>query len=253
MGESRIETHYLPDVRKRGDALVIFLLLQVYFTSNILSFGFWKSELFVFGYLATFYGVWLVGLALLLKLCLIISARFSKTRFDPVILIIFSLPLCFGLWLQSLEVRPDKLWWVAIPLISAMFVYYRFGVLYIGRVSVLMVSLCITSFLGHADIFAGPERSSERVSAVTDMVSLDRKPNIHVIVFDSLTHSAFSENYLGVRNPAADYLSMLDDTILLELRGLLNVFPPVIPGLHCLNWKEREVTIRLFRGAHRVF
>ena len=26
-------------------------------------------------------------------------------------------------------------------------------------------------------------------------------------VFDSLTHSAFSENYLGVRNPAADYLS----------------------------------------------
>ena len=182
MGESRIGSHYLPDVRKRRNALAIFLLLQVYFTCNILSFGFWKSEFFVFGYLAMFYGAWLVGLSLLLSLCLIISARFNKTQFDPVILIIFSLPLCFGLWLQTLEVGPDTLWWVAIPTISAMFVYYRFGVLYIGRVSVLMAPLCIVSFLGHADIFTEPERSSERVSADTDMVSLDRKTNIHVCV-----------------------------------------------------------------------
>ncbi len=225
MRKSRIGTRYLPDIRKRGNALVIFLLLQVYFTSNILSFGFWKSELVVFGYLTMYYGVWLVCLVLLLSLCLIISARFSKTRFDPVILILFSLPLCFGLWLQTLEVRPDKLWWITILLISAMFVYYRFGVLYIGRVSVLMVSLCITSFLGHADIFAGPERSSERVSADTDMVSLDRKTNIHVIMFDSLTHSAFSENYLGVRNPAADYLSMLDDTIYAGIKGFAEHVP----------------------------
>ena len=185
MWKSRIGTRYLLEVRKHGNALVIFLLLQVYFTINILSFGFWKSELVVFGYLAIYYGVWLVGLVLLLSLCLIISARYSKTRFDPVILIIFSLPLCFGLWLQSWEVRPDNLWWVAILFISVMFVYYRFGVLYIGRVSVLMVSFCITSFLGHVDIFAGPERSSERVSADTD-ISLDRKTNIHVIMFDSL-------------------------------------------------------------------
>ena len=90
--------------------------------------------------------------------------------------------MCFGLWLQTLEVGPDTLWWVAIPTISAMFVYYRFGVLYIGRVSVLMAPLCIVSFLGHADIFTEPERSSERVSADTDMVSLDRKTNIHVCV-----------------------------------------------------------------------
>ena len=117
MGESRIGSHYLPDIRKCRNALVIFLLLQVYFTGNILSFGFWKSELVVFGYLAMFYGVWLVGLSLLLSLCLITSARFNKTRFDPVILIIFSLPLCFGLWLQTLEVGPHTLWWVAIPII----------------------------------------------------------------------------------------------------------------------------------------
>ena len=246
MGESRVGTHYLPDVRKRRNALVIFLLLQVYFTGNILSFGFWKSELVVFGYLAMFYGVWLVGLVLLLSLCLIISARFNKTRFDPVILIIFSLPLCFGLWLQTLAVRPDTLWWVAIPLISAMFVYYRFGVLYIGRVSVLMVPLCIVSFLGHADIFAGPEHSSERVSAETDMVSLDRKTNIHVIVFDSLTHSAFSENYLGVRNPATDYLSMLDDTIYAGIKGFVE-YVPTRNSWATLFELERE------RGNYKAF
>ena len=253
MGESRIETHYLPDVRKRRNALVIFLLLQIYFTSNILSFGFWKSEFFVFGYLAMYYGGWLVGLALLLKLCLIINARFCKTLFDPVTLTVFSLPLCFGLWLQTLEVHPDKLWWVAIPLISAMFVYYRFGVLYIGRVSVLMVPLCITSFLGHADIFAGPERSSERVSAVTDMVSLDRKPNIHVIVFDSLTHSAFSENYLGVRNPAADYLSMLDDTIYAGTKGFVEHVPTRNSWATLFELERERGNYKAFFGAHTEF
>ena len=225
MGKSGTGTHSLPDVRKRRNALLIFLLLQVYFTCNILSFGFWKSGLAVFAYLALFYGIWLVGLVLLLSQCLIISARSGKTQFDPVILIIFSLPFCFGLWLQTLEVRPDTLWWVAIPLIVVMFVYYRFGVLYSGRVFVLVVSLCIVALLGHADIFTGPEHSSERVSADTDMVSLDRKTNIHVIVFDSLTHSAFSENYLGVRNPATDYLSTLDDTIYAGIKGFVERVP----------------------------
>ena len=251
IGKSCIGAHYLPGVRKHGNALVIFILLQVYFTCNILSFGFWKSGLAVFAYLALFYGVWLVGLVLLLSFGLMIGAWFGKTRFDPVILIIFSLPLCFGLWLQTWEVRPDTLWWVAIPLIAVMFVYYRFGVLYSGGVSVLMVSLCLVSFLGHADIFAAPDRFSERVSADTappdtGIVSLDRKTNIHVIMFDSLTHSAFSENWLGVRNPAADYLSTLDDTIDAGITGFAERVP-TRNSWATLFELERE------RGNHRAF
>ena len=158
MEKSCIEAHYLPGARKRRHALVIFLLLQVYFTCNILSFGFWKSELVVFGYLAMYYGVWLVGLGLLLSLCLITSARFNKTQFDPVVLIIFSLPLCFGLWLQSWEVRPDRLWWHATWIIPLLFVYYRVGVVYSGSACVFVVSLCIVSLLGHAEILAEPGR-----------------------------------------------------------------------------------------------
>ena len=94
-GESGVGTHYLQDVGKHRNALVIFLLLQVYFTNNILSFGFWKSGLAVFGHLAQFYGVWLVGLALLLSSGLIISVRPGKTRFDPVIVRYYSLSSAF--------------------------------------------------------------------------------------------------------------------------------------------------------------
>ena len=37
--------------------------------------------------------------------------------------------------------------------------------------------------------------------------------------------SCFSENYLGVRNPAADYLSMLDDTIYAGIKGFVERVP----------------------------
>ena len=61
-----------------------------------------------------------------------------------------------------------------------------------------MAPLCIVSFLGHADIFVGPEHSSERVSAETDMVSLDRKNKHPCVCFDSLTHSAFFGKTISV-------------------------------------------------------
>ena len=213
MRKNRVVAQRLPVVEKHRRALGIFLLLQIYFASNILSFGFWKSSAIFFGYQTVFYGAWLVGLVLLLFLFLRISSRVGLVRFDPVILLIFSLPFCFGLWLQTLDVLPDKLWWNAIWIIPLMFVYYRFGVLYTGIISFVMISLCILSFMGHSDILAESERFKERQPSDTDIISLDRKTSIHVIVFDALTHSAFTNTFLGVRNPAADYLSMSDDTI----------------------------------------
>ena len=109
MRKNRVGAQRLPVDEKRKKALGIFLLLQIYFTSNILSFGFWKSSPIFFGYQTVFYGTWLVGLVLVLFLFLRISSRFGLVRFDPVILLIFSLPFCFGLWLQTLAVLPDKL------------------------------------------------------------------------------------------------------------------------------------------------
>ena len=225
MRKNRVGAQRLPVVEKRKRALGIFLLLQIYFTSNILSFGFWKSSPIFFGYQTVFYGTWLVGLVLLLFLFLRISSRFGLVRFDPVILLIFSLPFCFGLWLQTLDVLPDKLWWNAIWIIPLLFVYYRFGVLYTGIISFVMISLCILSFMGHSDILAESEHFKERQPSETDIISLDRKTSIHVIIFDALAHSAFTNTFLGVRNPAADYLSMSDDTIYAGHMGFAEYVP----------------------------
>ena len=221
-----IRTLRLPHMPvKDRKALYAFLLLQLYFAGNILSFGFWKSDIVVFGYLTAFYGVWLIGLTLLLVVVLRISTRFGLTQFNPVVFVAFSLPFCFGLWLQTLAVHIGEFWWAAILLFFAMFMYYRFGPLYIGRMTVLMISLCSLSFMGHSEILADAEHSTGRNSHVTDMVVLDKKNNIHVIMFDALTHSAFSGTFLGVRNPGADYLATLDDTIYAEHMGFIEYVP----------------------------
>ena len=225
MPKNHVGAQRLPVVEKRKRALGIFLLLQIYFTSNILSFGFWKSGPVFFGYQIVFYGTWLVGLVLLLFLFLRTSSRFGLARFDPVIFLIFSLPFCFGLWLQTLDVLPDKFWWHAIWIMPLLFVYYRFGVLYTGIISFVMISLCILSFMGHSDILAESEHFKERQPSETDIISLDRKTSIHVIIFDALAHSAFTNTFLGVSNPAADYLSMSDDTIYAGHMGFAEYVP----------------------------
>ncbi len=116
MLKTSIRTLRLPQVPVNGrKALGAFLLLQIYFASNILSFGFWKSDSVVFGYLTVFYGFWLVGLTLLLFLFLRISTRFGLTRFDSVVFVTLSLPFGVGLWLPTLEVHIGKLWWIAPP------------------------------------------------------------------------------------------------------------------------------------------
>ncbi len=219
-----VEAKQLP-VFDRKKSLGIFILLQLYFAGNILSFGFWKSGSSVFEYMILFYGTCLAGLVLLLILFLGLSARAGLRRIDPVVYTIFSLPFCFGLWLQTLDVRPDIFYWNAVWIIPLLYTYYRFGVLYTGRVTVIMVALGVLSFVGHSEIFAESERIEEQDRIAADVISLDRKKSIHVIMFDSLTHSNYSKAYLGVPNPAADYLSDLDDTIYAGYKGFAEYVP----------------------------
>lgn len=210
----------------RWKAVGAFLLLHLYFVSNLLSFGFWKSSVVVFGYLAVFYGVWLVGLTLLLGLVLRISSRLCLTRFDSLICGTFSLPFCFGLWLPTIEVDSGISWWmIAILFFPAMFCYYRISFSLSASMAVLMISFCGLSFIGHSEIWDDFERSLGRNAQETDVVSLNKTSNIHVIMFDALTHSAFSETFMGVRNPAADYLATLDDTIYAGHMGFVEQVP----------------------------
>lgn len=219
-----VEAKSLP-VFDRKKSLGIFILLQLYFAGNILSFGFWKSGPSVFEYMILFYGTCLVGVLLLLILFLGLSARSGLRRIDPVIFTIFSLPFCFGLWLQTLVIRPDIFYWNAVWIIPLLYMYYRFGVLYIGRVTVIMVALGVLSFVGHSEIFAESGRLAQQDRPADEVISLDRKKSIHVIMFDSLTHSNYSEAYLGVRNPAADYMSDLDNAIYAGNRGFAEYVP----------------------------
>lgn len=227
-GSGRIShdgTQRLPEAGKHRRALGIFILLQVYFASNVLSFGFWKSVPVFFGYQVVFFGTWLVSLVLLLFLFLRASTRFGLSRFDPVILLIFSLPFCFGLWLQSLDVLPDRLWWNTIWIVPLMFIYFRFGVLHAGTISFVMVGLCILSFVGHSDVLVKSEHFRESKLSETDIISLDRKTSVHMIVFDAFAPSSFTNIYLGSSNPAADYLSTLDDTIYAGSMGFAEYIP----------------------------
>ena len=222
---NRAWENLLPVTGKRKSALGLFVLLQLYFACNIFSFGFWKSGPSVFEYMILFYSTWLVVLILLLILFLGLSARSGLRQIDTVLFVIFSLPLCFGLWLKTLNIRPDIFFWNAVWIIPLLLIYYRLGVLYMGRVSAFMVTLGVLSFTGHSGIFAETGHMEEQEQPVAGEISLDRKRSIHVIMFDSLTHSNYSKTYLGVGNPAADYLSNLDDTIYAGDKGFAEYVP----------------------------
>ena len=56
-------------------------------------------------------------------------------------------------------------------------------------------------------------------------MDLQRKPNIHVIMFDALTNSAFSREFLGVTNLPDEYLSGLSDAISADSLGFQENVP----------------------------
>ena len=210
--------------RKRKRLPAIFILLQLYFACNILSFGFWKAGRSEFEYMLLFFGTCFIGLTLLLVLILKINERFGLAQFAPVVCLILSLPFCFGLWLKSLGVDP-LFYWNAVWIIPLLFIYFRYAVNYLVQTSLFMLVLCALSFIGHSgsSTDAGPSEGAGLSNS--GGITLDRKSSIHVIMFDSLTHSDYSKSYLGVENPASDYLATLDDAIYAGNRGFVEYVP----------------------------
>lgn len=222
---------------RRKGFLGIFVVLQFYFACNVLSFGFWKSSRSEFEYMALFFGAWLVGLTLLLILILKINKRLRLARFDPLVCLSLSLPFCFGIWLKSLGFE-HLFFWNAIWTVPLLFIYFRLGANYHTRTYILILALCVLSFMGHSDIFAEAKLREKPGLTDSGVITLDRKTNIHVIMLDSLTHSNYSSSFLGVENPAADYLSTLDDAIYAGNRGFVE-FVPTRPSWAALFELER--------------
>ena len=195
------------------NTLIAFVLLQIYFICNLLSFGYWQESIEVFLYLILFFGVWIIGSILLLALLWKVRVRLNLARYGGAILLIFTLPF-YIIWVDSLNIQSDMVEWVmALTYPFAVPIYYRLGQTHIVKIAVAMLGISLISFMGHAEYLIGGIEDSieEHPNMHLAEISLDRTPNIHVIKFDALTHSAYSKEFMGVTNLAADYLSELDD------------------------------------------
>ena len=194
---------------KPRHAICLFVALQIYFVSNLLSFGFWISSDSVFGYMLVYYGAWLAGLVLALSTFLVAGRRFNQSWLALAVLVVLSIPFAWELWLESIEIHRSALRnAVLILLLPVMYLYFRIGLKRVRWTACAVLLLCVLSFAGHAglSVSTGKPRNF-------DTVEMDRTPNVHVIMLDSFTHSPFSKEFMGVENPAADHLATLDDTI----------------------------------------
>ena len=211
---------HLP-LESKQNAIISFVFVQFYFICNLLSFGYWKESVEVFLFVFLYFGVWIAGLTLLLALFLKFKNRLNHKRYGFTILVVLSLPM-FGIWVQSLDIRDSRLEWLMLLLFPfAIALIHRLGQFHITKSSIVIAGLCILSFLGHAQLSDAVEQSSTDFHPNFELgkIVLDRTPNIHVIKFDGLTHSDYSREFMGVRNPASDYLSELDDAIFAGSRG----------------------------------
>ena len=226
-------------------AINLFVLLHLYFASNTLSFGFWKSSGGVFGYMLVFYGVWLAGLVLLLSLLLTAGRRFNRSWVALAVLVVLSIPFSWELWVRSIEIDTSVIRrTVRILLLPAMYLYFRIGLERVRGTACAVLLLCVLAFAGHAGLSAatGPSRDF-------DSLELDKKPNVHVIMLDSFTHSPFSKEFMGVENPAADYLATLDDTIYAGSLGFFEHVPTKAAWGALFNLGERNRNPGFFSGV----
>ena len=201
-------------------ALVLFTLLQVYFLSNIFSFAFWESSNDVLLYMLAFFSASLVAFTLLLFLWLAASARFNLQRFDLLALVIFSLPVSYSVWLESIEVTRSLLYTVRTLLPFAILLVFLIGLPRIRLALGAILVLCGLSFVSHAEFSMSNGVLDER-----EAIALGKKTNIHVIAIDSLTNSAYSKVFMGVDNAASDYLVGLENTIYAGAMGFAEQVP----------------------------
>lgn len=203
------------------NAILLFVLLQLYFASNSLSFGFWKSGHPVSGYMLVFFGAWTAVLVLTLSIFMMVVRRFNRSWLTLTVPVVLSIPFAWELWIPSIEIdSTDTERVVRILLLPATYLYFRIGLERVRATACAVVLLCVLSFAGHAGLSLSTEPTRD-----FETVELDKKTNIHVIMLDSLTHSAFSKEFMDIENPAADFLAALDDTIYADNMGFSENVP----------------------------
>ena len=230
---------------KPGHAICLFVLLQIYFASNMLSFGFWKSSDSAFGYMLVFYGAWIAGLVLPLSLFLAAARRFNLPWLALVALFVLSIPFSWDLWVQSIEIDRDAIRRVVkFLLLPATYLYFRIGLESVRWTACAVLLLCVLSFTGHAGLSVSTGKSHD-----FDTFEMDKKTNVHVIMLDAFTHSPFSKEFMGVENPAADHLATLGDAIYAGSLGFSEYVPTKNAWASLFNLGQRNIDYRSFSGS----
>ena len=230
---------------KARHAIFLFVLLQIYFASNTLSFGFWKSSGGVFAYMLVFYGVWLAGLVLLLSLFLTAGRRFNRSWLALAVLVVLSIPFSWELWVHSIEIDRSGLRNAFhILLLPAMYLYFRIGLERVRGTACAVLVLCVLSFAGHAGL-------SVLTASYRDFatIKIGKKTNVHVIMLDSFTNSSFSKEFMGVENPAAIDLATLGDTIYAGRLGFSEHVPTKAAWGALFNLGQRNREPGFFSGT----
>ena len=161
----------------------------------------------------------------------------------------------FGIWVQTLEFQERWLDYSFLLLFPFLvLVYFRLFALRRNGTVMVLSGLCVISFLSHAPLI-WLNQDSESLPLHPNMkyasISLSKKPNIHVIMFDSLTTSWYSREFLKTKNPAADYLSNLNDSVFAGKMGFSENVPTkrAWGTLFGLGIKTHESS-RPFSGIH---
>ena len=237
-----------------NNLILAFLLVQIYFICNLLSFGFWKTGIVFFVYATTYFGVFILALTIILLLYLKIADYVKLPRITFFVLVILTLPM-FGIWVQTLEFQErwlDYSFLLLFPFV--VLVYFRLFALRRSGTVMVLSGLCVISFLSHAPIVWSIQDSESQLlhpNMKYASISLSKKPNIHVIMFDALTTSWYSREFLKVENPAADFLSNLNDSLFAGKMG----FSENVPTLEAWGTLfglgiEMHQYSRPFSGAH---
>ena len=230
---------------KPKHAIGLFVLLQIYFATNLLSFGFWKGADGVLGYMLVYFGTWIAVLVLLLSLILVVARRFNRSWLTLAVLVILSIPFSWELWVRSIQIDRHVIRIsVYILLLPAMYLYFRIGLERARWTASAVLLLCVLSFAGHAGFSVSTGSSRD-----FDMIEMDKRTNVHVIMLDSLTHSSFSKEFMGVENSAADYLASLDDTIYAGSLGFSEHVPTKASWGALFNLGRKSRDRGFFSGA----
>ena len=156
-----------------------------------------------------FYGAWLIAIVLLLSLILLICRRFDIKWVALIALVLLSIPFAYDLWVRSLEIESRTARYVVrLLLLPLVYLFFRIGLSQLRIAIGGVLLLCTVSFFGHAGpIFA--------IDSTHNFESFDlsRKPNIHIIMLDAFTNSPFTSEFVGLNNPAADFLEGRHDAI----------------------------------------